>query len=90
MSEDERFARAIGGGAVRLWPNLPREIQERLFEEAVGADAALRHALAQYLHDCHPRTTHPSDQPTRRDDPLSSVENQGRHSSSAVGNKRAD
>jgi hypothetical protein len=88
MSEDKRFALAIGGGAVRLWPDLPREIQERLFEEAVGADVALRHALAQYLHDCHPRTAHPPDPPTRRDGRLGSIGDQGRHPSSAVGNKR--
>jgi hypothetical protein len=59
MRENTRFVQMVGGGALRLWPDLPREIQERLFEAAVGDDEALRHALALYLHDHHPRTAHP-------------------------------
>jgi hypothetical protein len=59
LSENTRFAQVVGGGALRLWPDLPREIQERLFEEVVGGDESLRHALALYLHDHHPRTAHP-------------------------------
>jgi hypothetical protein len=60
MSENTaRFAQVIGQGALRLWPDLPRDIQERLFEDSVGADEALRHQLALYLHDHHPRTAHP-------------------------------
>jgi hypothetical protein len=31
-----------------------------LFEDAVGGDETLRHELAIYLHDHHPRTAHPS------------------------------
>jgi hypothetical protein len=58
-SENTRLAHVVGGGALRLWPDLPRDVQERLFEEAVGSDEALRLALAQYLHDHHPRTAHP-------------------------------
>jgi hypothetical protein len=57
MRENTRFVLAVGHSALRLWPDLPREIQERLFEEAVGADDSLRHALALYDH--HPRTAHP-------------------------------
>lgn len=59
MSENTRFVHVVGGGVLRLWPDLPRDVQERLFEEAVGNDEALRHGLAQYLHDHHPRTAHP-------------------------------
>jgi len=59
MRENTRFVQIVGGGVLRLWPDLPREVQERLFEEAVGDDEALRHALALYLHDHHPRTAHP-------------------------------
>jgi hypothetical protein len=58
-SEHNRFGAAVGGSVLRLWPDLPRDIQERLFEDAVGSDDALRHALALYLHDHHPRTAHP-------------------------------
>jgi hypothetical protein len=54
-----RFAQVIGDSALRLWAELPRDIQERLFEDAAGADEVLRHQLALYLHDHHPRTAHP-------------------------------
>ena len=30
-----RFAEVIGSGALRFWPDLPREIQKCLFEKAV-------------------------------------------------------
>ena len=60
MGDDtQRFAQVIGQAALRLWPDLPRDIQERLFEDAVAADEALRHDVALYLHDQHPRTAHP-------------------------------
>jgi hypothetical protein len=53
------FAQAIGLAALGIWPDLPRDMQERLFEDAVGTDHGLRHRLAVYLHDHHPRTAHP-------------------------------
>jgi len=53
------FAHVIGEAALRIWPNLPRDVQEGLFEDAVGADPSLRQQLAMYLHDHHPRTAHP-------------------------------
>ena len=60
MSADRsRFAHLIGEAALHIWPNLPREVQEGLFEDAVGADQTLRQQLAIYLHDHHPRTAHP-------------------------------
>jgi hypothetical protein len=54
-----RFAQIIGLAALHLWPDLPRDMQERLFEYAVAPDESLRHQLAIYLHDHHPRTAHP-------------------------------
>jgi hypothetical protein len=30
-----------------------------LFEDAAGGDELLRHHLALYLHNNHPRTSHP-------------------------------
>ena len=55
-----RFQQHIGRAALELWPDLPRDVQERLFEGAVGGDEGLRHQLAIYLHDHHPRTAHPA------------------------------
>jgi hypothetical protein len=53
-----RFTQIVGQAALRYWPDLPRDVQERLFEDAVGGDDALRQQLAVYLHDHHPRTAH--------------------------------
>jgi hypothetical protein len=54
-----RFSNAIGLAALELWPDLPRDVQARLFEHAATAGDNLRHALAVYLHDRHPRSIHP-------------------------------
>jgi hypothetical protein len=59
IGNNARFAQAIGRSALRLWADLPRDVQERLFEDAAGADEALRNQLALYLHDHHPRAAHP-------------------------------
>ena len=56
---DDEFARLLGAGALQLWPDLPRDVQERLFELSVPQDAVARLKLAIYLHDRHPRTAHP-------------------------------
>ena len=55
---DHEFARLLGSAALRLWPNLPRDVQEELFELAVPQDAISRLSLAIYLHDHHQRTAH--------------------------------
>jgi hypothetical protein len=59
MSVDESQLTSLLGEAVkRSWGSLPRDIQELLFEEALGGDAEgeLRERLALLLHDHHPRT----------------------------------
>jgi len=53
------FERLLGNAALRLWPDLPRDVQEKLFETAVPLDPAIRNRLAIFLHDRHPRTAHP-------------------------------
>ncbi len=56
------FERALGAGLVSVWADLPRDIQEQLFEAAVLAghqterDESLREQLAEFLHNLHPRT----------------------------------
>lgn len=52
-------AKIVGDAALKMWPDLPREIQEVLFETAVEGHADIRQSLAVYLHDHHPRTAHP-------------------------------
>jgi hypothetical protein len=56
---DTQYAQLVGRAALQLWPDLPRDMQEALFESAVPSDDALRHDLAVFLHDRHPRTAHP-------------------------------
>ena len=55
-----RFEHKVGRAALKIWSKLSRDLQEQLFEDAVGGDETLRHELAIYLHDHHPRTAHPS------------------------------
>ena len=53
------FERLLGNAALRVWPELPRNVQEKLFETAVPLDPAIRNRLAMFLHDRHPKTAHP-------------------------------
>jgi hypothetical protein len=57
---NEQFSRLLGQAALTLWPELPRAVQELLFETAVPADDVLRNSLAAFLHERHPRTAHPA------------------------------
>ena len=53
----EQLSRALGDAVVRIWGRLPRDLENRLFEEAVTSqDEKLRPRLAVYLHEKHPRT----------------------------------
>jgi hypothetical protein len=54
------FERLLGRAALALWSDLPRDVQERLFEQAVAGEVILRNHLASYLHDHHPKTAHPA------------------------------
>jgi len=59
----DRFAHVLGLAALDLWSDLPRELQQTLFERAVllghqtERDESLREQLAQFLHHHHERTT---------------------------------
>ena len=58
----DRFAHVLGLAALDLWSELPRELQQALFERAVvlghqtERDESLREQLAQFLHAHHERT----------------------------------
>jgi hypothetical protein len=58
------FERLLGHAILELWPDLPRDMQERLFETAVPVNPTIRYSLAIFLHQRHPRTAHPP-KPTR-------------------------
>jgi hypothetical protein len=65
IDEEARLCAVLGEAVVEAWGDLPREIQERLFERAVvlghlsERDEALRQQLARFLHERNPRTAHP-------------------------------
>jgi hypothetical protein len=52
------FARLLGHAALKVWSDLPRDAQERLFAAAVD-DGVIANSLAVFLHDRHPKTAHP-------------------------------
>ena len=56
--DENQFAALLGHAALKVWPELPRDAQERLFAAAVN-DGVIANALAIYRHDRHPRTAHP-------------------------------
>src|ERR1019366_5148483 len=58
------FERLLGNAALALWSDFPRDVKESLFETAVAGDVIVRNHLASYLHDHHPKTTHPA-KPTK-------------------------
>jgi hypothetical protein len=62
----EDFALLLGHAVLDVWADLPRHVQETLFEKAVPHDEITRYGLAVYLHDHHPRTAHPPP-PLKRD-----------------------
>jgi len=56
----ERFANLLGRAAIEVWGDMPRDIQEALFEAARKGQSAEREDLAHLLHERHPRTQHPA------------------------------
>jgi hypothetical protein len=55
--DENRFEYALGFAVVRRWGDLPREVQELLFNEATVGDDSLRKGLAKFLHEKHPKTS---------------------------------
>jgi hypothetical protein len=53
------FVMALGQAALSMWGDLPRDIQETLFETAMKGHDDQREAMARLLHERHPRTAHP-------------------------------
>jgi hypothetical protein len=53
-----RLSGALGAAVLKLWGQLPHDLQHRVFEEAVVASGEeIRASLAQLLHAKHPRTS---------------------------------
>lgn len=63
LTDEEQFTSLLGHAALKIWSDLPRDAQERLFAAAVD-DGIIANSLAVFLHDRHPKTAHPP-KPTR-------------------------
>ncbi len=51
--------RLLGKAVFEWWSELPRDVQELLFEAAAPVAGPERTDMATILHDHHPKTTHP-------------------------------
>ena len=56
----DHLAGLLGRAAMDVWGDMPRDIQEALFETAMKGRAGEREELARLLHERHPRTLHPA------------------------------
>jgi hypothetical protein len=52
--------RALGAAVIKIWSNLPQDVQHQLFEEAITSHGEpMRQQLAVFLHGKHSRTSDP-------------------------------
>jgi hypothetical protein len=58
--ESDHFAILLGHATLEVWGDMPRDIQEALFETAMKGKEVEREELARLLHDHNPRTLHPA------------------------------
>jgi hypothetical protein len=66
----EQLTHALGDAVIRIWNDLPKEVQDRLFKEAVAAHGeSIRSQLAVFLHDKHSRTADPFGDPREIKEP---------------------
>jgi hypothetical protein len=66
----DQLTRALGEAVIRIWSDLPQEVQDRLFKEAVASQGeSIRSQLAVFLHDQHERTSEPVDDPREMTEP---------------------
>ncbi|MBR0700242.1 hypothetical protein JQ599_10060 [Bradyrhizobium diazoefficiens] len=56
----DHLAGLLGRAAMDVWGDMPRDIQEALFETAMKGRETEREELARLLHERHPRTLHPA------------------------------
>jgi hypothetical protein len=66
----EHLTRALGQAVIRIWSNLPQDVQDHLFKEAVASQGeSIRSQLAVFLHDKHSRTADPLGNPREMKEP---------------------
>jgi hypothetical protein len=66
----DQLTRALGEAVIRIWSNLPQEVQNHLFQEALTSQGeSIRSQLAVFLHDKHSRTSDPLGNPRETTEP---------------------
>jgi hypothetical protein len=66
----DQLTRALGEAVVRIWSDLPQDVQHHLFEEAITSKGeTIRPQLAVFLHDKHRRTSDPLGKPRETIEP---------------------
>jgi hypothetical protein len=66
----EQLTQALGDAVIRIWSDLPRDVQDRLFKEVVASRGeSIRSQLAVFLHDNHERTSDPLGDPREMKEP---------------------
>jgi hypothetical protein len=66
----DQLTQALGEAVIRMWSNLPQDVQLHLFQEAVTSHGeSIRAQLAVFLHDKHPRTSDPLGNPREMTEP---------------------
>ena len=66
----DQVTRALGEAVIRIWSNLPQDVQDHLFKEAVASEGeSIRSQLAVFLHDKHSRTADPLGDPREMKEP---------------------
>jgi hypothetical protein len=61
---EDQLTRALGEAVIRIWSNLPQDVQNHLFQAAVTSQGeSIRPKLAVFLLDKHPRTSDPLGEP---------------------------
>ena len=65
-----QLTRALGEAVIRIWSNLPQDVQNHLFQEAASWQGeSIRSQLAVFLHDKHSRTSDPLGNPRDMKEP---------------------
>lgn len=58
IEAQEQVIGALGRAVGKIWSQLPHDIQQHLFEEAVRSESkSVRQQVAVFLHHNHPRTS---------------------------------
>ena len=67
----DQLTRALGQAVIRIWSNLPQDVQDHLFKEAVASQGESINIsqLAVFLHDRHSRTADPLGNPREIKEP---------------------